>query len=158
MYHFDRNATGCWNLAATVTGVDPLGEFGYALALDQTVSPPIVAVSAPAANLSLTKIRAGRVFVYDPLSVPDGSVKASELVLNALIAGEDALARTGMAVAFEDINGDAAKDLVVGSPMTNGVLMYNNREAGAVSAWLKMPMGTIEISKVCDGCCEPTQF
>eukprot|EP00656_Telonema_subtile_P047078 TRINITY_DN5387_c0_g1_i6.p1 TRINITY_DN5387_c0_g1~~TRINITY_DN5387_c0_g1_i6.p1 ORF type:complete len:806 (+),score=133.13 TRINITY_DN5387_c0_g1_i6:207-2624(+) len=131
VYHY-TSINNTWTLASVVRGVDSLGEFGHALALDQTVTPPVVAVSAPATTLSTTKLRSGVVYLFHPVTT---NTTVSQLELVSRVMGASPLARTGWLVDFTDCDGDGKLDLVVGSPMTNGMLLYDNREAGEVSVW-----------------------
>jgi hypothetical protein len=133
---------GNCTLVGVLEGVDSLGEFGYAL----SASGSVVAVAAPAASVSKSLLRAGAVYLIDANTL-NGTVGDLETVCK--VNGDRALGRAGMTITWNDVNGDQKPDLIVSSPMSNGILMYDNREAGAVAVWFETPKGVVSTSSVC---------
>ena len=139
------NHNGSWAQSAVMWGTSSLGEFGHAIALDDSTSPAVVAVSAPATSLPGTRLRSGEVFLFHP-TLTNSSVADVQTI--ARIGGTAPLARTGWLVDFQDCNDDKQLDLVIGSPMSNGELLYDHREVGAVAVWLNPVTGSTSVASV----------
>eukprot|EP01065_Artemidia_motanka_P006921 TRINITY_DN13382_c0_g1_i1.p1 TRINITY_DN13382_c0_g1~~TRINITY_DN13382_c0_g1_i1.p1 ORF type:complete len:624 (+),score=187.89 TRINITY_DN13382_c0_g1_i1:779-2650(+) len=133
----------------TLTGAEPLAEFGHSVAVQ---SSGVVAVSSPAAGAKGSKMRSGQVRLLDGAAVASLAASAHDVVVgsagfpqSALITGDKKYGRLGWRVEFVG-NGD----LVVGAPLVSAgvlgsALSASGRERGAVHVWTakELPSGSV---------------
>jgi len=133
-------------LALTLTGAEPLAEFGHALATQfgHATSQSMVAMASPAGSKAHGEVR---IVPVSKLAALAGSakpdVKITELDTQAVIVGEEAFGRLGLRLAFADVAGDGMADLVVAAPLANGGFL--RRESGCVYVWdgAALPQGHV---------------
>eukprot|EP00948_MAST-09A_sp_MAST-9A-sp1_P001838 g1838.t1 len=134
----------------TITGVEQNGEFGHQVFATDADTPQKINIfaSAPAAG-ELLHLQGGKVFL---LNLPSN---LTNVILECkLTKGDDVslssqcmksftsstingplFSRLGLNMEMIDVNDDGFKDLIVGAPLTNGALILNEPEHGALYVW-----------------------